>query len=219
MRPVFLVLMLCLGSVSALLAAEPQPVVFKVQLTWEAKGPNGESSTGSAVGQYSPSAAWGGYVGANERATAGATGNNKTSPATFFKEMGGFAGLRPGDRLQFMQSAYAGTGKTEKGCSFTSTDPGSGNVAAIERDEQGALLTFCAACLEPGDTEDKCGYTPFFALEFPARIQETLEKFAQFRLSAQELNTFKSLSKTNEVVLETEPAEWRIKVRATLVGQ
>lgn len=218
MRIFLSIVLLCLVATHGSLAADQQPAAFKVQLSWEAKGPNGESSTGSAIGEYAPSSTWAGYIGTNER-LINKSGYDKTSPAAFFQQLGGMAALRPGDSLQFVQSSYAGTGKTEKGCTFTNNEAGSGNVASIERDEQGALLTFCAACLEPGDVMDKCAYTPFFVLEFSAKSQEALEKFGQFKLSEQELKNFKSVSKTNEVVLETEPAEWRIKVKATLSGQ
>lgn len=218
MRTLFSLIMLCLLPASILMAAEQQPVVFKMQLTWEAKGPKGESSSGSAVGQYSPSAAWEGFSGANERLVNKA-GYDKTSPAVFYQQLGTLAALRPGDRLQFSQSSYSGSGKTEKGCTFANNEAGAGNVATIERDEHGALLTFCAPCLEPGDTTDKCGYTPFFLLEFSAKSQEAMEKFGQFKLSDQELSNFKAVSKTNEMVLETEPPEWRISVKATLTGQ
>lgn len=218
MRTLFSVMMLFLFPASALMAAEQQPVVFRVQLSWEAKGPNGASSSGSAVGQYSPSATWEGYMGANERLVS-KTGYNKTSPAIFYKELGGLAALRPGDRLQFSQSSFSGSGKTEKGCTFTNNEAGEGNVASIDRDENGALLTFCAACLEPGDTKDQCGYTPFFTMEFSPKSQEAMEKFGQFKLSKDELNSFKSVNKTNAMVIETEPAEWKISVKATLMGQ
>ena len=218
MRTIFAIVSLCLLQISPLMAADQQPVVFKMQLTWEAKGPNGESSSGSAVGQYSPSAAWEGYSGANERLVNQA-GYDKTSPAVFYKQLGGLAALRPGDRLQFSQSSYAGTGKTEKGCTFANNEAGQGNVASIERDEHGALLTFCAACLEPGDILDKCGYTPFFTMEYSPKSQEAMEQFGQFKLSDQELKSFKSLNKTNEMVIETEPPGWRISVKVTLIGQ
>lgn len=218
MRIIFLVFMLVFTHTSALRAAVQQPVVFKVQFSWEAKGPKGESSSGSALGQYSPALAWEGYFGANERLVK-STGYNKTTPAIFYKELGGLAALRPGDRLQFVQSIYEGTGKTEKGCTFTSNDAGQGNVASIERDENGALLTFCAACLEPGDVNDKCGYGAFFTMDFTPKSQEALEQFGKFKISDQELKNFKSINKTNTIVLETEPPDWRISVKATLIGQ
>jgi hypothetical protein len=222
MRILTFILLLFLVHGSALAAAEQQPVVFKVQLTWEAKGPNGASSSGSAVGQFAPSSVWERYSGVNMHMVevmSAKKAYNKTSPVAFYKELGSVAALPPGDRLQFVQSIYSGTGKTEKGCTFTQNDGGQGNVASIERDEHGALLTFCAACLEPGDTEDKCGYTSIFPMEFAPKDQEKIEKFSQFKLSEEDLKNFKNLNKSNSMVIETNPPDWKISVKATLMGQ
>jgi hypothetical protein len=220
-QPLIVVLLLFFGIFAAPLAAADQPpIVFKIQFEWGATGPGGESFKGDSIGKYSPSSQWQGRFGANMKLVSG-KGYDETTPINFYKDLGGVGAMRQNDVLQFYKAVFSSTVKTGNGCTVVdnNADETSSNAASLNREENGARLTFYA--LEAiGENCDQYSYVFSAEFGFTTEQQESLEQFLIFTLSNNDMKNFKSIQKINNFSAETDPSyRWKVWGKATLTAE
>jgi hypothetical protein len=208
-------------SLPETLAAEPGPVVFKIQFEWGATSQEGYTYKGSAVAQFVPSAQWTGHIGVNYKAISG-KGLDETSPASLYQGLGSLAAMRPDDLLQFYKAGYSATVTTDNNCSLTDKDADNPQTytAWITRNKDGAVLEF--GSLEAGDTEGKCDHydSAAFTKDFAPGQDQVLKDFFTFHLTNEELRNFKTIRKVNTCSLDAvDPLPGKVWGKATLSAE